>query len=269
VNVGVSQGCHKDLKEASKDKIKGIQGTKRISQIGSYRMALSIVIPAYNEEENLPRLLDALLKRKKELGNPEIIITDDASKDRTGTIADSYAKKHRFIRAIHRKKGINGMGAALKDGTRAAKGDIIVWLMGDNSDDLQTIPKMIEKIKEGNDVVFGSRYMAGGSSGDLEPVKALLSSGYTRTTRFLFGLKVHDITNAFRAFKKSAFNSISLSSNDFGISPEFAIKATLKNLKLAEVPTTYKNRKAGQTKFRLLKMGLVYLRLFKYAVGSK
>jgi glycosyltransferase involved in cell wall biosynthesis len=227
-------------------------------------MDTSIVIPAYNEQENLPKLLSDLLSLKKSLGKFEIIISDDNSSDNTSAIADSFAKKFKNIRVIHRKKGINGMGAALKDGSRLAKGRYIVWVMGDSSDSLKTIPIFIKKLASGYDMVFGSRYTPGGSSGDLEPSKAVLSYGYTFISRLLFDFKVHDITNAFRAFKKQVYYDIRPKSNDFAISPEFAIKAQLRHYKLGESPATYKKRRAGKANFRMLKMGLSYIKLFKY-----
>ena len=227
-------------------------------------MDASIVIPAYNEEENLPKLLDNLFSLKKSLGDFEVVIVDDNSSDKTGLIADSYSKIHKNIKVLHRKNGINGIGAALKDGTRIAKGKYIAWVMADNSDNLKTILLFIDKLKKDCDMVFGSRYTKGGSSGDLETFKAILSSGYTFIAGLIFGFKVHDITNAFRAFKKEIFNSIKLESNEFEISPEFAIKAHIKSYKLGEVPTVYARRKAGKTNFKLLKMGIGYIKLFRY-----
>src|SRR3989338_2622146 len=223
----------------------------------------SIVIPAYNEEENLPQLLDRLIKPGG-IENFEIIIVDDNSSDNTGSIADSYSKKYKLIKVVHRKKGSNGMGAALKDGTRASNGKYIVWTMGDNSDKLETIPIFIKKLKEGNDMVFGSRYMKGGSSGDLGKEKAILSSGYSFIAGIIFCFRFRDITNAFRGFRKEVFDNVKLECNHFDISPEFAIKAHLKDYKLCEVPTSYKNRIFGQPKFKIIKMGIKYTRLFKY-----
>ena len=227
-------------------------------------MNVSIVIPAHNEEGNISELLDSLIKLNGSLKNFEIIVVDDNSFDKTGLIAYNYSKKYKNIRVVHRSKGVNGMGAALKDGTNAARGKYIIWLMGDNSDDVTTIPKLIEKLKNDYDVVFGSRYMKGGSRGDSNPFKAMLSAGYTFVVCLIFGIKVHDITNPFRAFKRGVFNSIKLECNDFAISPEFSIKSHLSGYKLAEVPTGYTNRKAGQSKFNLIKMGIAYCKLFKY-----
>ena len=227
-------------------------------------MRVSVIIPAHNEEANLRPLAEALLglaeRRRLDI---EIILVDDNSTDTTPKIADSLAKKHHNIVALHRRKE-PGMGNALKEGTRKAKGKYIVWLMGDRADNLETIPIMLRKLDTGYDMVFGSRYIAGGSSGDLNQLKALSSSGYSRLARLVFGFKVHDITNAFRAFRKVVFDKIKLEAGDFAISPEFAIKAHLNGYRLGEVPTTYHNRVFGKTKFRMLKMGLRYLSLLRH-----
>lgn len=93
-------------------------------------MNISIVTPAYNEGENLPKLLNNLLPFKKTLGDFEIVIVNDNSSDKTELIAGSYSKRYKNIKVVNRKKDINGMGAALKDGTKVAKGRYMVWIMG-------------------------------------------------------------------------------------------------------------------------------------------
>lgn len=228
------------------------------------KLKYSIVIPAYNEEDNIRSLVDQIIKLKenKKL-NCEIIIVDDNSKDNTGKIADEFSKKFNFIRVIHRRKGNNGMGFALLEGTDMAKGSLVLWIMGDKSDDLDTIPGMIEKMREGYDMVLASRYMHGGSRGDLGIDKAILGKTYSFLCRLLFGIRVHDITNAFRCFRKIIIREINLESGDFAISPEFSIKAYLHGYRLGEVPTRYHNRVAGRTKFNLFRMGIKYLKLLK------
>jgi glycosyltransferase involved in cell wall biosynthesis len=125
------------------------------------------------------------------------------------------------------------MGNALIEGTNKANGDVIIWIMADLSDDLNTIPKFLKKIENGYDLVFGSRYIKGGSPGDIPSNKAFFSRGFANLSRIFIGIKVHDITNAFRAFKKNVFNSVNLKSTDFAISPEFALKAHLANFKMS------------------------------------
>ncbi len=225
----------------------------------------SIVIPAYNEEENLPSLLDNLLVLgKRQNWDFEIIVSNDNSSDKTGKICEDYAKKFKNLKVVNRKSPEHGMGATLMDGTKAAGSKIIVWVMADKSDELEKIPKMVKKVEEGFDLVLGSRYMPGGSRGELGIDKAFFSWFYTFCAKIIFGIKIHDITNAFRAFRKDLVEKIRLESKDFAISPEFAIKCQLKGIKIGEVPATYYNRKVGKTKFKMFKMGLRYGSLFKY-----
>lgn len=200
---------------------------------------------------------------KKNNLDAQIVLVDDNSNDSTSEICDAFQKKYENILAIHRINN-SGMGNALIEGTKKASGSVIVWVMADLSDDLNTIPKFLKKIEDGYDLVFGSRYMKGGSSGDIPYMKALFSRNFTNLTRIFMGINVHDITNAFRAFKKELLENIHLESTDFAISPEFAIKAKIKGFKLGEVPTKYFNRKLGRTKFKMLKMGIRYVSLFKY-----
>ncbi len=228
-------------------------------------MELSIVVPMYNEEANIMPLLDSLIAfREIRRLDWEIIIVDDGSSDATGRIADGYSREHKNIQVIHRDKGKRGMGLALKDGTRLAKGVMVAWVMGDRADDLTTLSEMVKKLRKGHDIVFGSRYMKGGSRGNLGRFKAFLSSRFTVLARWIFGIPVHDITNAFRAFRKTVFDEVPLECDDFAISPEQAIKAYLLNFKLGEVPTTYFDRRAGQTKFEMGRMVFRYLRLLRY-----
>ena len=225
-------------------------------------MKISIVVPAYNEEKNLPILIKNLQNIiKKNNLDAQIVLVDDNSNDSTPKICDFFQRKYYNILTIHRI-GNRGMGNALLEGTNKANGDVIIWVMADMSDDLNTIPKFLEKIEKEYDLVLGSRYMKGGSSGDLSFFKAFVSGGFTKLSRLFLGINVHDITNAFRAFKKEMFNSIKLESNDFAISPEFALKCHLAGFKLGEVPTKYSNRKKGATKFKMFKMSIRYLTVF-------
>ena len=136
---------------------------------------VSIIIPVCDEEENLGVLLDRLLRFEKEKGiRFRKVIVNDGSRDRTGEIADAYASSEDGIRALHNPDVRKGMGHALKWGTRVVDTPVVVWLMGDLSDNLETILAICDEIERGKDVVVASRYMAGGSTGDLSPVKSFL-----------------------------------------------------------------------------------------------
>ncbi len=223
-------------------------------------MLISIIVPAHNEEENIPMLIDDLQKMiKKSKLNAEVLIVNDHSTDNTQQVVEEMMKQYRNLRLLNRGSKIRGMGATLKDGVYNAKGEYIVWVMGDASDNLNTIPKFIKKLDSGADIVFGSRYIANASPGDLDHFKMLLSMGFSQLNKFFFRYKVNDITNAFRAFRKDIFYDLDIKSNDFAISPELALKAHIVGYKLEEVPTIYKDREKGIPKFKVGRMGISYI----------
>ena len=228
---------------------------------------ISFVVPFHNESENAGPMLERVLQFGKSAGwDFEIVPVNDRSSDETGKILDNYAKKYsKIIHTLHRKDGGelgNTMGSALQLGTQKAQGKIIIWTMGDMSDDTQTYRNIVEKINNGYDMVFGSRYMPGGSRGNLEAFKAFLSSNGTLLARILFGIPAHDITNAFRGFRKQVYIQTKPQGTGFDISPEFAIKAHQAGFKLGEVPTVYINRDKGVSKFKLWKMTKQYLKVY-------
>ena len=156
---------------------------------------VSFVIPFHNESENAGPMLNRVLQFGEQAKwSFEIIPVNDRSSDETGDILNQYAQKYpKIIHPVHRQNGGelgNTMGLALQRGSEAAKGKIIIWTMGDMSDDTQTYRDIVRKINNGYDMVFGSRYMPGGSRGNLEAFKAFLSSNGTLLARILFGIPV-------------------------------------------------------------------------------
>lgn len=230
------------------------------------RPKVSFVIPFYNEEKNAGAMIEQIYAyAKKQKWDFEIIPVNDRSRDGTGKTLDEYAKKYQEVRPVHREntgEQGNSMGLALMAGSGKAKGEIIIWTMGDRADDPKTYGEIVQKIERGFDMVFGSRYMQGGTWGSLDPTKAFLSSRGTVLARWMFNIKVHDITNAFRGFKRGLLDKIRLESTGFSISPEFALKAYLAGFKLGEVPTVYHNRVEGVSNFKLWRMSTEYLKVY-------
>ena len=224
---------------------------------------VSFVIPANNEELNLELLLKAIEQESQGWDFAyEVIVVDDHSVDKTYDLVLNLSKNNERIKVIKNDRGAKGMGVALLAGSYKAQGKYICWLMADLSDDLSLIRCMCDKLEQGMDMVFASRYMAGGSSGDLERWKAFLSGAFTKMARIWFGFNVHDITNAYRMFRRQLLNEVTLTSIGFSISPEFAIKSHLYGAKLDELPALYKRRTKGQAKFKLMKVFFSYTRLF-------
>src|SRR3989344_2026950 len=111
----------------------------------------SFVIPAHNEQDNIGRLLEAIVSLGKDEGwkDYEIIVVNDNSSDNTSLVVEGLQKQHNHIKKIDRSKGSNGMGFSLIEGTKFAQGKVIIWTMGDLSDNIKTYPKMIEAINNG------------------------------------------------------------------------------------------------------------------------
>ncbi|MFH1055304.1 MAG: glycosyltransferase [Candidatus Altiarchaeota archaeon] len=228
----------------------------------------SVIIPAYNEDDNLTPLVENLLGVISD-DDWEIVIVDDNSSDKTPEICDKLVKSNPRIRCIHRRRGDNGMGYALIEGTRSSRGEYVIWVMADRSDKLDIIGEMVGKLDRGYDMVMASRYMRGGSRGELGTDKAIYGSTYTRLARLIFRIPIHDITNAYRGFQREVFDHAMPEAGDFSISPEFAIKAHMNGYKLGEIPTTYFNRRFGKTKFNLIRMGIRYVSLFALRLTYK
>lgn len=224
---------------------------------------LSCVVPAHNESGNIQNVVDELTKilaSATEISEYEIIIVNDNSTDGTGTLIDHIGENDPHIRPVHRS-GSPGFGNAVKAGIKEAKGDVIVPVMGDLSDDPRDILLMIQKIGEGYDIAYGSRFISGGKLVDYPPMKMVANRVFNNTIRFLFGLQNKDITNAFKAYRREVFEEIdvdSLESSGFDLTLEIPLKAHIAGFSSAEVPAHWYNRTEGEAKLKLSRNATVY-----------
>jgi uncharacterized protein (TIRG00374 family) len=236
---------------------------------------ISIVVPAHNEEENLPNLLDELLPvldRHEETRDYELVIVNDNSTDRTPEIIEKLASLNPRIKPVH-SHSTPGFGNAIKEGFRNATGDIIIPVMGDLSDDPKDIVKLVRKIEEGYDIAYGSRFVEGGGTDGYPPVKMIANRTFNNSVRLLFGIKHKDITNAFKAYRKEVLDSIGidkLEANGFDLTVEIPLKAHIMGFRSAEVPVTWYGRKRGVAKLKLSENGTKYgKRLMKlFIIGN-
>lgn len=224
-------------------------------------MDISLVIPAYNESDNLPELLVSVEQLVLSAACAvEVIVVNDGSTDATGELLTREQQQRPWLTVVTAETN-HGMGAALLQGTAHAANPIIVWVMADCSDRLEDVWEMRRKVMDGADLVIASRAATGGDYGELRGMKSWGSHSYSTFTRLLLDLPVHDITNAFRAFRRSLVDELELKATDFSISPEMAIKARANGKRVEEVPTVYSFRKKGLSNFAVLRMGMIYLRL--------
>ena len=222
---------------------------------------VSIIIPAHNERDNLEVLLERIkCSLEPSAINYEIVVIDDNSDDGTGEFADTAAAGNKRIRVVHRTGGAS-FGKTVRAGFAAAKGDVIVPLMGDLSDDPADILKLLSGLEEGYDVAIGSRFLPESSVEGYPRLKMLANRCFNTFAATIFGLGIKDLTNAFKAYRREVLESIPIESDGFEINAEIPLKAHLLGFTLVEIPANWQGRKSGVSKLRLGQMGPRYVRV--------
>lgn len=213
-------------------------------------MQVTVVIPTYNEAENLPKLVSALFSLPLDL---RVLVVDDNSPDGTARIADEFAARDKRIRALHRQ-GKLGLRSAYLAGFRLVLddgADAVLQMDADFSHDPAKIPEMIESLKT-NDAVFGSRYVAGGSVDERWHLwRKWLSAFGNFYARTILDLPLRDVTTGFRLWKREALLGMPLDriqSSGYVFLVEMAYLAHCLEYKIGEVPIYFADRRWGKSK---------------------
>lgn len=228
-------------------------------------MEVSLVVPAHNEEENLEQVVNRVKQALTGVDfrhDVEIVLVDDNSTDGTPELCDRLANEHGEVTVVHRTRD-GGFGNAIKAGFEAASGDVLIPFMGDLSDDPTDIPKLVESIEEGYDVVYGSRFAKGGTVEGYPPLKLLYNRAYNNLIRLTFGIRARDITNAFTAYRSEVVEEIgieTLSSQSFDLTAELPLRSHIHGFTATEVPVSWRSREAGVSKLNATKKGPLYLK---------
>lgn len=217
------------------------------------RTFVSIVIPCYNEEAILAGNLDVIIqymKEREEKYRFEIVIINDGSKDKTGEIADEYAEKFDFIRAIHHPVNLN-LGHAMQSGFRHSKGDVIVVLDVDLSYGVEYIEQMVDKLNESAaDIVIASPYMKGGKVTAVPFLRKVMSKWVNRFMRLASQEKYYTFTGMVRAYRRSYILNVNLKTKDYEVMPEIIYKSMILRARIIEIPAhldwTEQNKFAGR-----------------------
>ena len=227
---------------------------------------LSIVIPVYNEAENILNLLNEISRNIK--FKKEILIIYDFDEDNTIPIIESNYDTYKDLNILLVKNDIRpGVLNALKKGFFCARGKYILVLMGDLSDDLSIVEKMIAKMDEGYDIVCGSRYMKGGKQTGGGIFKKNLSKIAGRSLHLFSRIPTRDVTNNFKIYRKSMLNKIDIKSiGGFEIAMEVTIKAFKLGCRITELPSTWVDRAKGKTNFKIWKWLPHYLKWYIYCI---
>jgi len=212
---------------------------------------ISIILPVYHEAENIARCLHGLWQTLKDQPH-EILVCYHYDDDPT---LEAYAAISDKPPSVVLVKNTYGPGPAnsIRTGFSAARGDVIVTFMADLSDPPAVIPEMTAKIREGADVVSGSRYMSGGSHFGGPLLKNFLSRAAGLSLYYVAGVGTHDSTNNFRAYSRRFLDQVLVESQTgFQIALELTVKAHLKGFQVSETPSSWRDRSAGESGFRLL-----------------
>jgi len=212
---------------------------------------INIIIPVYNERENIE---DTLLEIKTKIKTPHnIFIIYDFDEDNSIPVVKDLMQNNKNIYLIKNKYS-RGVLNAIKTGFDTINNGVVLVVMADLSDDLNKIDRMFKKINEGYDIVCGSRYMKGGKQIGGPKFKKFLSRLAGVSLHYLSGIPTHDVTNSFKMYNKSVLDDIEIESNGgFELGMEIVVKAFLKGYKITEVPSTWRDREKGKSRFRLWK----------------
>ncbi len=224
-----------------------------------------VMIPTYNERENIPILIGKILGLP--IKNMDIVVVDDNSPDGTSQIVEDIGKKKKNVHLLLRKKD-KGRGAAGKDGFQYCLdngADVIIEMDADLSHDPRYIPQMLSELKNA-DMVLGSRRLQGSKEVGRGPLRRFITWGANLYITIMLGIKVKDCNSGYRCFKRKVLETINVSklqAKGPAIVQEVLYKAHLKGFKIKEIPITFVNRKIGKSKLGLAELGAGYWMVLK------
>jgi dolichol-phosphate mannosyltransferase len=210
--------------------------------------SVTVVVPTYNERDNLAHLAAAIL-----LHGYSLLVVDDGSPDGTGEIADELAGDVPRVSVIHRagKQGLGPAYAAGFDRALAERAEVVVEMDADFSHNPADLPRLVESIESGADVAIGSRYVTGGATPDWPLHRRLISRAGNFYARTMLGIPIRDATAGFRAFRASSLGRLpyrSAQASGYGFQVEMAWRAYQAGMTVVEIPITFRDRELGVSK---------------------
>lgn len=228
---------------------------------------LGFIIPVFYEKDNIAPLVKGIYENVTTPFSLNFIY--DLDQDPTLLAIKSMQKKYSGIKIIKNKKG-PGIINALKTGFEKVENEYLCIMMADLCDNPKDVDKMIKKLDRGADLVTGSRYSRGGKRKGGSQFKAKLSMTGCVLLNILSGIKTKDATNAFKCFKRDILKGITIeSTGGFELPLEITVKAYKKGYVIQEVPTVWRERVHGKSKFKLIKWFPNYLKWFLYGIGTR
>ncbi len=212
---------------------------------------LAIVLPVYNEGEAVEPVLRAMSAGVRT--RHELVVVYDFDADTTVPVIARLAAEIPGLRGLRNDLG-RGVLNAMKAGIAGTAAPYVLISMADGSDEPAIVDSMVALAREGADVVAASRYMRGGHQVGGPPLKRLMSRTAGLTLHWFAGVPTHDSTNNFKLYSRRFLESVRVESTaGFELALELTVKATLAGRRVGEVPTTWRDRTAGQSNFKLRK----------------
>jgi dolichol-phosphate mannosyltransferase len=226
---------------------------------------LSVVIPAQNEEGCIASTIEHLHLELRCHDVPhEIIVVDDGSTDTTWRTLESLKTQIPSLRPMQ-NPAPHGFGRAVSCGFDHMAGDAVVVMMGDESDDCRDVVRYWDKLNEGYECVFGSRFIRGGVVTGYPKIKLVLNRLTNHFIRLLFGISLNDTTNAFKAYRKEVIDGCRpFIAPHFNMTIEIPLKAIVRGYSWVTIPITWRGRRTGMPKLKIKEMGSRYLFICLY-----
>jgi dolichol-phosphate mannosyltransferase len=226
---------------------------------------LSIIIPARDESGCIASTVRHLhLELNINQVPHEIVVVDDGSSDNTWEILQDLTRDCPALAPVQ-NTGPNGFGRAIVYGIDHSQGDCVVIMMADESDDCRDVVRYWQLLNEGYDAVFGSRFMKGGGVIDYPWLKLKINRLANTFIKFLFGLKLNDTTNAFKAYRKTTLDGCRpFLAPHFNLTVELPLKAIVRGYSWTVIPITWRNRRTGVAKLKIKEMGSRYFFIVSY-----
>jgi len=234
-------------------------------------MKLSVVIPAYNEEESLPATVEAVVEALTRRGvDHEVLVVNDNSRDGTERVLEALARRLPTLRHST-NTGPNGFGYAVRHGLERFSGDCVAVMMADLSDSPEDLLRFYDALVAGGyDCVFGSRFIRGGRVVDYPLLKRVINRIANLIIRLSMNIDYNDTTNAFKMYRRSTIEGLKpFLSPHFNLTIELPLKAIIRGYSYVVLPNAWHNRKYGASKLAIREMGTRYFFILCYCLIEK